>query len=100
MGRSNSGTPGLSDFTSLHLNPGAIGRGNHSLLQTKFPTEFAEVRSQLRNDRYWSGELRHVCKDGREVIVDSRQQLLADGTVLEVNRDITERKQIQRALGK
>ena len=37
-------------------------------------------------------------KDGREVIVDSRQQLLADGTVLEVNRDVTERKQIERAL--
>ena len=56
------------------------------------------MRSQLRNDGYWSGELRHVRKDGREVIVDSRQQLLADGTVLEVNRDVTERKQIQRAL--
>jgi PAS domain S-box-containing protein len=56
------------------------------------------MRSQLRNDGYWSGELRHVCKDSREVIVDSRQQLLADGTVLEVNRDVTERKQIQRAL--
>jgi PAS domain S-box-containing protein len=56
------------------------------------------MRSQLLNDGYWSGELRHVRKDGRGVIVDSRQQLLADGTVLEVNRDVTERKQIQRAL--
>jgi two-component system sensor kinase FixL len=76
----------------------AIGRRSHSLLQTKFPVEFAEVSSRLRNDGYWSGELRHVCKDGREVIVDSRMQLLGDETVLEVNRDITERKRIEAAL--
>jgi PAS domain S-box-containing protein len=90
----NAGAERLYGFASDE----AIGRSSHSLLQTKFPTEFAEMRSQLRNDGYWSGELRHVRKDGREVIVDSRQQLLADGTVLEVNRDVTERKQIQRAL--
>ena len=90
----NAGAERLYGFASDE----AIGRSSHSLLQTKFPIEFAEMRSQLRNDGYWSGELRHVRKDGREVIVDSRQQLLADGTVLEVNRDVTERKQIQRAL--
>ena len=90
----NAGAERLYGFASDE----ALGRSSHTLLQTKFPTEFAEMRSQLRNDGYWSGELRHVRKDGREVIVDSRQQLLADGTVLEVNRDVTERKQIQRAL--
>jgi PAS domain S-box-containing protein len=76
----------------------AVGRTSHALLQTQFPVEFAELRSQLRNRRYWSGELRHICKDGREVIVESRQQLLSDGTVLEVNRDITEKKQTELAL--
>jgi PAS domain S-box-containing protein len=70
----------------------AIGRLSHDLLQTKFPIEYAEVRSKLRNDRHWSGELRHTCKDGREVVVDSRMQLLDDETVLEVNRDVTELK--------
>jgi PAS domain S-box-containing protein len=67
----------------------AIGRNGHSLLQTKFPIEFAELHAQLRNQRFWAGELRHTCKDGREVIVDSRMQLLDDDTVLEVNRDVT-----------
>jgi PAS domain S-box-containing protein len=76
----------------------AVGRSSHALLQTKFPVEFGELRSQLLNDRYWSGELHHVCKDGREVVVDSRMQLLGDGTVLEVNRDVTERKRIEAAL--
>jgi PAS domain S-box-containing protein len=70
----------------------AVGRESHALLQTKFPIEFADLRSQLRNGRYWSGELRHICKDGREVTVDSRMQLLSDDTVLEVNRNITEVK--------
>jgi PAS domain S-box-containing protein len=76
----------------------AVGRSSHALLQTKFPVEFTELVSQLQNKRYWSGELRHICKDGREVIVESRQQLLSDGTVIEVNRDVTERKQTEAAL--
>ena len=45
----------------------AVGRSSHTLLQTKFPIEFTELRSQLLNERYWSGELRHICKDGHEV---------------------------------
>ena len=32
----------------------AVGRISHALLQTKFPIEFTELRSTLRNDRYWS----------------------------------------------
>jgi PAS domain S-box-containing protein len=90
----NAGAERLYGFASDE----AIGRSSHSLLQTKFPIEFAEVSARLRNDGYWSGELRHVCKDGREVFVDSRMQLLGDETVLEANRDITERRQIEAAL--
>jgi len=67
-------------------------------LQTKFPIELAELHSQLRNEHYWAGELRHICKDGREVIVDSRMQLLGDDTVLEVNRDVTEVRALLNAL--
>jgi PAS domain S-box-containing protein len=76
----------------------AIGRSSHTLLQTKFPSSLSQVRAQLRDTGQWSGELRHTCKNGREVIVDSRMQLL-DDTVLKVNRDIPDRKQIENALG-
>jgi PAS domain S-box-containing protein len=76
----------------------ALGRSSHSLLQTKFPIEFAELHSELRNKRYWAGELRHICKEGREVIVDSRMQLLRDDAVLEVNRDITQFKALLATL--
>ena len=68
----------------------AIGRNSHALLQSKFPIPLEELRAQLARDAHWSGELRHVCKDGREVVVDSRMQVIADDTVLEVNRDVTE----------
>jgi PAS domain S-box-containing protein len=78
----------------------AIGHSSHALLRTKFPIEFNEWIRQLQNERYCSGELRHVCKDGRELTVESRYQLLSDDTVIEVNRDVSERKQIEAALRK
>ena len=81
----NTGAEQLYGFSSDE----AVGRSSHALLQTKFPIEFIELRSQLRRERRWSGELRHTGKDGREVIVNSRMQLLDDDTVLEVNRDVT-----------
>src|SRR6476646_5464229 len=84
----NAGAERLYGFASDE----AVGRSSHSLLQTKPPIEFTELRSQLRTERYWSGELRHICKDGHEVTVDSRMQLLGDDTVLEANRDVTEVK--------
>jgi PAS domain S-box-containing protein len=70
----------------------ALGRSSHTLLQTELPIEFTELRSRLLDERYWSGELRHICKDGHEVTVDSRMQLLGDDTVLEANRDVTQIK--------
>jgi PAS domain S-box-containing protein len=70
----------------------AVGRTSHTLLQTRFPIPLADLRSRLGAAGDWSGELRHVCKDGREVVVDSRMQLLGGESVLEVNRDVTEVK--------
>ena len=95
--RSNFGMPGLSGFAGLPSDE-AIGRSSHSLLRTKFPIDLAEVRSRLRNDGYWSGELHHLCKDGREVIVDSSMQLFGDETVLEVNRDVTSLRESEARL--
>ena len=97
----NAGAERLYGFPSNE----AVGHSSHALLQTEFPIEYTELRSHLLNERYWSGELRHICKDGREVMVDSRMQLLGDDTVLEVNRDVTQvkalniqREQVEAAL--
>ncbi|MGA7430794.1 MAG: PAS domain S-box protein [Xanthobacteraceae bacterium] len=82
----NAGAERLYGFTPDE----AVGRFSHTLLQTKFPIEFAEFRAELCSSGHWSGKLRHTCKDGRKVVVDSRMQLLGDKTVLEANRDCTE----------
>src|SRR6516164_4676749 len=90
----NAGAERLYGFSPSE----AMGENSHAILQTKFPLPLPQVCDQLRDSGQWLGELHHICKDGREVIVDSRMQLL-DDTVLEVNRDITDRKQIENALG-
>jgi PAS domain-containing protein len=82
----NAGAERLYGFPSSE----AVGTVSHALLRTKFPIEFTELCSQLRNERYWSGELCHTRKDTHEVIVDSRMQLIGEDIVLEVNRDVTE----------
>lgn len=84
----NAGAERLYGFASNE----AVGHSSHALLKTEFAIEFTKLRSHLLNERYWSGELRHICKDGHEVTVDSRMQLLGDDTVLEVNRDVTQVK--------
>ena len=82
----NAGAARLYGYTADE----AIGQSSHALLQTRFPLDFVELRSRLRHDGRWSGELSHICKDGREVVVDCRMQLLGGDTVLEVNRNVTE----------
>src|SRR5262245_50402350 len=66
----NAGAERLYGFAANE----AVGRRSHALLQTKFPIELTDLLAQLRKQRYWSGELRHICKDGRQVTVDSRMQ--------------------------
>jgi PAS domain S-box-containing protein len=76
----------------------AVGRTSHALLRTEFPIDFADLRSQLRDRRNWSGELRHTCKDGSKVVVESHMRLFNDSLVLEANRDITKRIEIEVSL--
>ena len=90
----NAGAERLYGFAQNEV----IGRSSHTLLRTKFPIDFADLRSQLRDRRYWLGELRHTRKDGSEVVVESRMQLFGENVVLEANRDITERREFEVAL--
>ena len=76
----------------------AVGRTSHALLRTEFPIDFADLRSQLRDRQNWLGELHHTCKDGSKVVVESRMQLFGASLVLEANRDMTKRIEIEVAL--
>jgi len=80
----------------------ALGRVARTLLQTRFPVDFAAVEAQLERDGRWEGELVHSCKDGRLVTVESRQALVRDdegqpSAILEINRDITERHKLEQS---
>ena len=82
----------------------AIGRVTHELLSTARTMPLSDIEGVLRERGHWEGELRHRTREGREVIVSSRQHIGRgfDGRerVLEIDRDITDRKRAQEELQK
>ncbi len=81
----------------------AQGRITHELLATEFPHSREAVDEALLAHGRWEGELRHVRKDGRRILVSSRQALVRGEhgepqAVIELNSDITERDRAERAL--
>src|SRR5271166_2494640 len=75
----------------------ALGHISHDLLGTLFPVSLAELEDRLARDGSWEGVLIHSRRDGAQIVVASRQVLdreeRGEATdVLEMNRDITERK--------
>lgn len=75
----------------------ALGRPAYELLQTRFPESREAVLAVLDLQGRWEGDLEHVCKDGRKIIVNSRWALQPNDppTVLEVNRDVTAERGLQ-----
>jgi len=81
----------------------AIGRVSHELLPTRFPTSRIEVDRELVKTGHWQGQLVHTRANGKEIIVSSRQALQRDEqgqpvAILEINRDVTARRQAEEAL--
>jgi PAS domain S-box-containing protein len=80
----------------------AVGQNAHQLLKTENDLTWDEIERRLRQNGHWSGELVHTARDGRRIVVDSRMALVRYGSgphlVLEINRDITERKQAEQEL--
>jgi PAS domain S-box-containing protein len=78
----------------------AIGKVIHDLLKTIFPIAREEVAAEVMRKGRWEGELVHIKRDGRQIVVASRWSLQRDETgapvgFLETNNDITERKQAE-----
>ncbi|MEZ5852328.1 MAG: PAS domain S-box protein [Hyphomicrobiaceae bacterium] len=85
---------GCQDLYGYSLEE-ATGRRSNELLRTRLPMPAAEFEQMLIREGAWSGELLHIDRNGQEVWVDSRQELLIvddQKIVLELNRDITERR--------
>ncbi|HVB75520.1 MAG TPA: ATP-binding protein [Ktedonobacteraceae bacterium] len=79
----------------------AIGQISHELLKTRFPQSRDAIFLLLERQGQWKGQLIHTHRDGTQVIVESHQMLVRDESgkptaILEINRDITEREQMQR----
>jgi two-component system, LuxR family, sensor kinase FixL len=83
----------------------AIGQVSHDLLRTMFPNPLEQITAELIRTGRWEGELIHTRRDGTQVVAASRWALQSDEqgrpiATLEINNDITERKQAEEALRK
>jgi PAS domain S-box-containing protein len=78
----------------------ALGRVVHELLQTKYPIPLRAIEAEVFNHEVWEGELEQTTRDGRRLVLASRWSLRRDesgapNAILEINRDITERKHME-----
>ena len=81
----------------------ACGQEAHSLLKTLFPQPLAEIEAELLEIGYWEGELIHFTKSDSLITVSSRWVVQKDAAgrpikILEINNDISDRKQAEELL--
>ncbi len=81
----------------------ALGRTAQELLRSVCPSEVADLKAEVVREGRWDGELHQTRRDSVQIIVASRWalQLDAEGrpvAMLQINRDITERKRAADAL--
>ncbi|HEY7402147.1 MAG TPA: PAS domain S-box protein [Candidatus Angelobacter sp.] len=80
-----------------------LGNVIHQLLHTSFPIAFSEIEAAVLTHGGWEGELQHTTRDGRTLVLASRWSLQRDEhgeprAILEINRDMTERKRTEEEL--
>ena len=76
-----------------------LGTPIHTLLETSFPSAGEQIEFDLNSLGRWDGNLHQKTRDGREVIVASRQVFKKESSsILEINRDITAQTRTEDAL--
>src|SRR5580704_7945239 len=81
----------------------ACGNVTHTFLKTEFPEPVEQLYEKLLALGSWEGEVVHWTREGKRIVVASRQVLQRDTQgrtvgILEINRDITPRKEAEEAL--
>jgi PAS domain S-box-containing protein len=92
----NQGAERLYGWTAAEMR----GKEVSALLCKGDPTGGAAARQAVIENGKWTGECKHVCKDGAHVMVRSRWTLVLDDvgvpkSILIINTDITEQKKIE-----
>ena len=92
----NHGAEKLYGWTAAE----ARGKTASAFLYRDEPAAAAATRASLLKNGNWTGECKHVCKDGGHIVVRSRWTLVRDDkgapkSVLIINTDITEQKKIE-----
>lgn len=79
----------------------ALGQTTAHLLHTRFSQPIEMIGQCLADTGHWQGDLTHTRRDGRQVVVESRWEMLRDATgiptaILEINRDVTEQRRLEQ----
>jgi PAS domain S-box-containing protein len=77
-----------------------IGKNVSQLLYKSVPSQFQKAQDHLMKTGEWYGELGHVTRDGKAIVVASRWTLMRDEreqpkSILVVSTDVTEKKQLE-----
>ena len=81
----------------------AGGKISHDLLKTEFPEPLETIEAAIQQTRGWGEEITQTSRAGTRIQLASRWSLLRDEkgnptAILEINRDITERKRAEQKL--
>lgn len=81
----------------------ALGRPMHQLLQSNLPESLVNIEDTLFRHGHWEGHVGHTTKGDDRLVVASRWAVKRNEAgqpvaVLEINRDITERRRIQERI--
>src|SRR5579862_3708793 len=77
-----------------------LGQVSYAVLRTEFSVPRSEIEKRVTEQGEWEGELKHYTREGKEILVASRWSVVRDDqgvgrAILEINRDITERKRAE-----
>ncbi len=81
----------------------ALGKTMHDFLHTKLNGTTDPIDQKLHREGRWDGVLSHLTRDGRRLVLESRQVLVRNernepSGILEINRDVTERTRAEEKL--